>query len=293
MRLEQRSPEPRRVAIRRPMKATAAPEKGGPRTNRDIRAVQVQLIDAEGKNPGVINLADAQRQAEEAGLDLVEIVPNATPPVCKILDFGKFKFQEQKKKNEARKRQKLVEVKEIGGTRPGDILLPVSVPDPNNETCPGMDPFEVYRDDLVRVTATLVDHHQVFPSLAYRFDTPDGSVVFSGDTGPDTHGNLQKLADGADILVHEVIDRAWIDQKFGTPEPGSQMAALKTHMLESHTAIDAVGAVAEDCRVKTLVLNHIVPGNTPVLHLQEAEQNFSGNLIIGKDLMQIGIGGGE
>src|SRR5580704_4792322 len=101
----------RRVAIRRPMKATAAPEKGGPRTNRDIRAVQVQLIDAEGQNRGVINLSDAQQLADEASLDLVEIVPNATPPVCKILDFGKYRFLEQKKSSEARKRQKEVKVK--------------------------------------------------------------------------------------------------------------------------------------------------------------------------------------
>jgi translation initiation factor IF-3 len=108
----------RRVAIRRPMKATAAPEKEGPRTNRDIRAIQVQLIDAEGKNHGVVNLADAQRLADEAALDLVEIVPNATPPVCKILDFGKYRFLEQKKSSEARKRQKVVEIKEIK-LRPG------------------------------------------------------------------------------------------------------------------------------------------------------------------------------
>src|SRR5277367_6049115 len=100
------------------MKATAAPEKGGPRTNRDIRAVQVQLIDAEGTNRGVINLSDAQQLADEASLDLVEIVPNATPPVCKILDFGKDRFLEQKKAAEARKRQKIVEVKEIK-LRPG------------------------------------------------------------------------------------------------------------------------------------------------------------------------------
>jgi ribonuclease BN (tRNA processing enzyme) len=184
----------------------------------------------------------------------------------------------------------LVEVREIGGTEPGDIPMPVSVPDPNNGTCPAMEPFEIYRDDLVRVTAILVDHHQVFPSFAYRFDTADGSVVFSGDTGPNTNGNLQRLADGADILVHEVIDRAWIDQKFGTPELGSQMDALKTHMLQSHTTIDAVGSVAADCRVGTLVLNHIVPGNTPTAHLLQAKQNFSGKLIIGEDLMQIGIG---
>ena len=100
------------------MKSTAAPEKGGPRVNRDIRAVQVQLIDGEGQNRGVVNLADAQRLAEESGLDLVEIVPNASPPVCKILDFGKYRFLEQKKSAEQRKRQKIVEIKEIK-LRPG------------------------------------------------------------------------------------------------------------------------------------------------------------------------------
>lgn len=187
----------------------------------------------------------------------------------------------------------LVTVREIGGTGPDDIVLPVPVPDPNNETCPAMDPFEVYRDENVRVTATLVDHHQVFPAFAYRFDTVDGSVVFSGDTGPDTKGNLQKLSDGADILVHEVIDRAWIDLKFGSPVPGSPMDALKIHMLQSHTANDTVGSVASDCRVNTLVLNHIVPGNTPDSHLQEAEKTFDGNVFIGEDLMEFGLGKGE
>ncbi len=100
------------------MKSTAAPEKGGPRVNRDIRALQVQLIDAEGKNVGAVDIAEGLRLAEEAGLDLVEIVPNATPPVCKILDFGKFRFLEQKKSAEQRKRQKIVEIKEIK-LRPG------------------------------------------------------------------------------------------------------------------------------------------------------------------------------
>src|SRR5271154_4080892 len=100
------------------MKSIAAPEKGGPRVNSDIRAVQVQLIDAEGHNHGVTNLADALSMAEAASLDLVEIVPNASPPVCKILDFGKFRFLEQKKAAEARKRQKVVEIKEIK-LRPG------------------------------------------------------------------------------------------------------------------------------------------------------------------------------
>src|SRR3954470_13713916 len=100
------------------MKATAAPQKEGPRTNRDIRVPTVQLIDAQGQNRGPTPTEEALQLAEEAGLDLVEIVPNATPPVCKILDYGKFRFLEQKKAAEARKKQKTVEVKEIK-LRPG------------------------------------------------------------------------------------------------------------------------------------------------------------------------------
>ena len=100
------------------MKAPPTPTKGGPHINRDIRAVEVMLIDQEGLKRGVTQIADAIQMAEEAGLDLVEIVPNAAPPVCKILDYGKFRFLEQKKAAEARKRQKVVEVKEIK-LRPG------------------------------------------------------------------------------------------------------------------------------------------------------------------------------
>jgi translation initiation factor IF-3 len=91
----------------------APPVKEGPRTNRDIRVPKVLLIDQNGEKQGVMPIEAAIEAAEEAGLDLVEIVPTADPPVCKILDYGKFRFAEQKKKNEARKRQKVVEVKEI------------------------------------------------------------------------------------------------------------------------------------------------------------------------------------
>ena len=100
------------------MKAAPVPQKDGPKINRDIRVREVMLIDAEGQNRGVTDILEAERVAEEAGLDLVEIVPNANPPVCKILDYGKFRFLEQKKSAEARKRQKVVEVKEIK-LRPG------------------------------------------------------------------------------------------------------------------------------------------------------------------------------
>ena len=81
--------------------------------NQDIRAPKVLLIDQNGEKQGIMPTVSALEAAEEAGLDLVEIVPTADPPVCKILDYGKFRFAEQKKKNEARKKQKVVEIKEI------------------------------------------------------------------------------------------------------------------------------------------------------------------------------------
>jgi translation initiation factor IF-3 len=104
--------------IRRPMKAPPTPLKDGPRINRDIRIPEVMLIDQEGTNRGITPILEALQLADEAALDLVEIVPNATPPVCKILDYGKFRFLEQKKAAEARKKQKIVEIKEIK-LRPG------------------------------------------------------------------------------------------------------------------------------------------------------------------------------
>jgi translation initiation factor IF-3 len=93
----------------------AAPERAptGPRMNEDIRVPEVRLIDQTGQNVGVVATSDAMARATEAGLDLVEIAPDSKPPVAKILDYGKFKYQEQKKAAEARKRQKVVEIKEI------------------------------------------------------------------------------------------------------------------------------------------------------------------------------------
>ena len=81
--------------------------------NGEIDAPQVRLVGADGEMRGVVTLRDALTAAEEAGLDLVEVAPTADPPVCKVLDFGKFKYEAQKKRNEARKKQKIIEVKEI------------------------------------------------------------------------------------------------------------------------------------------------------------------------------------
>ena len=86
--------------------------------NHQIDNRTVRLSDADGTNVGLVDRETALRQADESGLDLVEISPNADPPVCKILDIGKFQYEEQKRKNEARKKQKVVEIKEIK-LRPG------------------------------------------------------------------------------------------------------------------------------------------------------------------------------
>ena len=95
------------------MRAPAPAQKDGPRINEEIHVNEAHLIDKDGEDLGNITIAEALAKAQEAGLDLVEISPNATPPVCKLLDFGKYKYQEQKKQAEARKKQKVVEVKEL------------------------------------------------------------------------------------------------------------------------------------------------------------------------------------
>ncbi|MBX9702141.1 MAG: translation initiation factor IF-3 [Acetobacteraceae bacterium] len=92
---------------------TQLPTREGPRVNDEIRVPQVRLINAAGEMIGVLGTRDALIRAYDAGLDLVEISPNAVPPVCKILDYGKYKYEQQKKANEARKRQKVVELKEV------------------------------------------------------------------------------------------------------------------------------------------------------------------------------------
>ena len=89
------------------------PTREGPRINEEISVLRVRLVDERGGMVGVVGRNEALTMAADAGLDLVEIAPGADPPVCKILDYGKYKYEEQKKKNEARKKQKIIEVKEI------------------------------------------------------------------------------------------------------------------------------------------------------------------------------------
>ncbi|MDB9870244.1 translation initiation factor IF-3 [Alphaproteobacteria bacterium] len=89
------------------------PTQAGPRINETIRAENIRCIGADGEQLGVLSIEEALKTAFNLGLDLVEIQPNVVPPVCKILDYGKYKYEAQKRKNEAKKKQKIIEIKEI------------------------------------------------------------------------------------------------------------------------------------------------------------------------------------
>ena len=95
-----------------------SPSREGPRINEQILEDKVRVIDANGEMVGVISVHEGVEMALEVGLDLVEVSPHSDPPVCKVLDYGKFKYETQKKANEARKKQKVIDVKEIK-MRPG------------------------------------------------------------------------------------------------------------------------------------------------------------------------------
>ncbi|MES9937471.1 MAG: translation initiation factor IF-3 [Sedimenticola sp.] len=102
----------------------AAPKKN--RLNGEITAPEVRLIGADGEQVGIVSIDEAMGNAEEAGLDLVEIVPNAEPPVCRVMDFGKFVFEQKKQKSAAKKKQKQVHIKEVKfrpGTGEGDYQV--------------------------------------------------------------------------------------------------------------------------------------------------------------------------
>jgi ribonuclease BN (tRNA processing enzyme) len=171
-----------------------------------------------------------------------------------------------------------------------DIALP-QIPgfsSPNLTPNPDMEPFEIYEDDRVRVSATLVQHFPVWPAFAFRFETEDGAIVFSGDTGPSK--NLIKLANGANVLVHEVIVSEWINQVLPDPRTPAQ-EAMRQHSLNAHTPVEEVGKIAEAAQASILVLNHIVPGNARADELAPAQRGFSGRVVIGEDLLQLGVGG--
>ena len=144
----------------------------------------------------------------------------------------------------------------------------------------------VMEDENVKVTAAIVHHPPVELSFAYRFDTPGRSIVFSGDTTPDD--NLIELAQGADVLIHEVIHRQSL-MRLMARVPNADR--LVEHIVASHTPVEEVGEVAKKANVKTLVLTHMVPSDDPLLTDEmwsdPVEAHFNGKIIVARDLLEI------
>ncbi|MDR2256407.1 MAG: MBL fold metallo-hydrolase [Arthrobacter sp.] len=172
--------------------------------------------------------------------------------------------------------------------RPRDIVIPEAAGFHSNDNpSPAVEPWLVFEDDRVRVSATLVHHAPIAPAFAFRFDTDQGSVVISGDTGENQ--NLVKLATGADLLLHEVIDHAWVNMiaEHFSVDGGE---AAREHHFEAHTSVAGAARVAEAAGVSTLALHHLVPGNTPVARWRELGAGFRGELLVPSDLDRIDFG---
>jgi ribonuclease BN (tRNA processing enzyme) len=144
----------------------------------------------------------------------------------------------------------------------------------------------VMQDENVKVTAALVHHPPVVPSFGYRFDAPDRSIVISGDTA--LSDNLIRLAQGADVLVHEVLYAPALDRLVARVP---NAANLKQSILSHHTTAEDAGRVAQAAGVKTLVLSHLVPADDPAITEQmwidAARAHYKGPIVVGKDLLEI------
>jgi ribonuclease BN (tRNA processing enzyme) len=144
----------------------------------------------------------------------------------------------------------------------------------------------VMSDDGVKVSAAVVDHPPVVPSLAYRFDAADRSIVISGDTAPSE--SLVALARGADLLVHSVMYPPAVDRLVARVP---NAAALKASILAHQTSAEDAGRIAQSAGVKTLVLSHFVPPDDPEvtdeMWMEAARRHFRGTVIVGRDLMEL------
>jgi ribonuclease BN (tRNA processing enzyme) len=163
-------------------------------------------------------------------------------------------------------------------------------PDPR----PFLIPKDITEDGVVlqtadvKVTAFRTPHPPIVDNFAYKFETPDGTIVFSSDTA--YNPKLAEFAKGVDVLVHEAlyvpaVDRVVIKAKNG--------ATLKKHLMESHTSAEDVGRIAAAAGVKVLVLSHLVPAEDPLVTdenwMEDVRKNFSGRTVVAKDLMQLAL----
>jgi ribonuclease BN (tRNA processing enzyme) len=142
------------------------------------------------------------------------------------------------------------------------------------------------KNEDVTVTSLQVKHPPITQSYAYRFDAKDRSVVISGDTA--YLPTLAEFAKGADVLVHEVMYLPGIEALL---QRLPNAARLRQHLMAAHTASEDVGRIAAQAGVKTLVLSHFVPGDDPSITDDQwadgVRKHFNGEIIVGKDLMEI------
>ncbi len=144
----------------------------------------------------------------------------------------------------------------------------------------------VMQDDNLKVTAFRTPHPPIVDNFAYKFETPDGIIVFSGDTA--FNPKLAEFAKGADVLVHEVMYEPAVDRLVAKNTNG---ATLKKHLMDSHTTTEDVGRIAAMAGVKLLVLDHLVPGDDPLVTddnwTEGVKKHFNGKIILAKDLMEL------
>jgi len=169
-------------------------------------------------------------------------------------------------------------------TRIADEGRPPLVPlvHPHELTQPGL----VMQDERVKVTSALVEHPPLTPAFAFRFDCPDRSIVFSGDTN--RSDNLIRLARGADVLVHEALYLPAVDRLVARVP---QAATLKKHLIDSHTSAEDVGRVAAAAGVKTLAISHLVPADDPLvtdqMWIDAARPHFAGEIRVAHDGLEL------
>ena len=237
-------------------------------------------------------------KAPEGGFPIID--PLGITPVPGTEDMTKFSTAAFAYDFNLRMRDEGLDPQVVENIVPHDIELPEGVGrdydyEETSEgvvagTAPTMDPFVVLPEDDngVTVSAILVNHAPVFPAFAYRFDTPDGAIVLSGDTSPSD--NLINLAQDADILVHEVLHQPSVEKI--VPKDAPRRDDTLKHIYSAHTASTAVGKVAQDAGVRKLVLTHFVPADGIVpdkIWHDDAKADFDGEVIVGKDLVEAGV----
>ena len=164
-----------------------------------------------------------------------------------------------------------------------DIQIPTGVSfDANDNVAPEMEPFTVFEDSRVRVSAILVDHHPTAPAFAFRFDSQYGSIVVSGDTG--YCENTIRLAEDCDLLFHEAIDLEMMEHRMRNYPDPRRRDAIMSHHRRAHTTAEDAGRVAQTAGAKALVLHHLVPADTPLENWNQASNTFGGSVHVAEDL---------